>query len=60
LWIESWFDILTDLKVNDSFCKTRMPARENVLCRIDVSVVRRAIASALLTLEASFLMTLRK
>ena len=36
------FDILPALKGEDSFCKTAMPRRENVPCRIDISIMRRA------------------
>jgi len=36
------FDILPTLKDGDSSCETRMSARENDVCRIDVALMLRA------------------
>src|ERR1700679_3807049 len=40
-------DILLSLKVEDSFCKTAMSRREDIVSCIDVTIVNRSARSAL-------------
>ena len=35
-----------DGKAGDSFCKTAMPGRENVACRVDIAVMHRSTVHA--------------